>query len=222
MGVMRRRRHHSPVRRSSSRPGDVAVASRPAATPATVACSPDADTATHMSTARPAYQGSDRTSAARRSRITAKAATAPASHASDSLSVYTTAMTLRAITSSITTRVSRNVRARAETPRDSESTPSANAVSVPTTMPQPRTESLPAFRATKIRAGTIIPPRAAITGAATRRRSRRSPTSNSRRISSPATKKKMAIRPSLTQSRRVWTRSTGPTCRPASVAHSAS
>ena len=47
--------------------------------------------------------------------------------------------------------------------------------------------------------GTIIPPRPASTGIARRRRSRSSPRSNSRRASSPITKKKKVIRPLFTQ-----------------------
>ena len=50
--------------------------------------------------------------------------------------------------------------------------------------------------------GTTIPPRPASSGSATRRRSRNSPRSNSRRASSPITKKKNVIRPLLIQPRR--------------------
>ena len=48
-------------------------------------------------------------------------------------------------------------------------------------------------------AGTIIPPRAAITGSVARRTEASSPTSNSRLISRPTTKKNTTIRPSFTQ-----------------------
>ena len=47
-----------------------------------------------------------------------------------------------------------------------------------------------------------MPPRAATSGSRIRRRSRNSPRSNSRRASSPTTKKKSAISPSFTHWRR--------------------
>ncbi|CAN5469212.1 hypothetical protein BH20ACT17_BH20ACT17_02290 [soil metagenome] len=50
--------------------------------------------------------------------------------------------------------------------------------------------------------GTTIPPIAAKAGIASRRRSRSSPRSISRLASSPMTRKKNVIRPSLTQWRR--------------------
>ena len=49
--------------------------------------------------------------------------------------------------------------------------------------------------------GTSIPPMPAASGRASRLRSRSSPMSNSRRASSPTTKKKSAIRPELIQYR---------------------
>ena len=47
-----------------------------------------------------------------------------------------------------------------------------------------------------------MPPAAAIAGSAMRRRSRSAPMSNSRLASSPTTRKKNVIRPSLTHCRR--------------------
>ena len=49
---------------------------------------------------------------------------------------------------------------------------------------------------------TAMPPIAASSGSASLRRSRSSPRSNSRRASSPTTKKKNVIRPLFTHSRR--------------------
>ena len=77
------------------------------------------------------------------------------------------------------------------------STASANAISVAVGMAHPCRASPPvvALTATKIRAGTAIQLRAAATGRAALRGSRRSPARNSRLSSSPATKKKMASKP---------------------------
>ena len=76
-------------------------------------------------------------------------------------------------------------------------------MSVAMGIPHPSTPAPPAFTARKITAGTIMPPRAAMPGSTAADRSRSSPATSSRLISRPTTKKKMAIRPSLTQ----WTRS---------------
>jgi hypothetical protein len=81
----------------------------------------------------------------------------------------------------------------------SASIPSANAVSVDMATPQPCAESWPAFSTRKIETGTIIPPRPAASGRASRRRSRSSPMSNSRRASRPTTKKKSVISPLFSQ-----------------------
>ena len=101
----------------------------------------------------------------------------------------------------------------------SATTPSANAMSVAIGMPQPSLPSPPALNARKIAAGTIIPPSAAIAGSATARRSRSSPTTSSRLISIPTTKKNTAINKSLT----TWPRSSSNTYDPNSnrtfVAH---
>ena len=78
-------------------------------------------------------------------------------------------------------------------------TPTANAMSVAIGIPQPSTPSPPRLNTTYRPAGTIIPPRAAIAGIAARLGSASSPSTNSRLISSPTTKKKIAIRPSFTQ-----------------------
>ena len=47
--------------------------------------------------------------------------------------------------------------------------------------------------------GTIMPPRPTTSGSVSRLRSRSSPMSNSRRASSPTTRKKNVIRPEFTQ-----------------------
>ena len=80
------------------------------------------------------------------------------------------------------------------------STPTAIAMSVATGMPQPRLADVPAVIARKISAGTIMPPAAAIAGRAARRGSRSSPSTSSRLISSPTTKKKSVIKPLLIHS----------------------
>ncbi len=84
----------------------------------------------------------------------------------------------------------------------SDSTPTANAMSVAMGMPQPSAPSPPALKAVKIRAGTIMPPSAAIAGRAAARGSRSSPRTSSRLISKATTKKKNAMARSLTQVRR--------------------
>ena len=82
------------------------------------------------------------------------------------------------------------------------STPTAIAMSVAIGMPQPWTPACPALKARKISAGTTIPPTAAMAGRAALRGSRSSPSTSSRLISRPTTKKNRVISPSFTQSRR--------------------
>src|SRR5438874_3334925 len=60
--------------------------------------------------------------------------------------------------------------------------------------------------------GTAMPPIAATTGIASRRRSRSSPTSNSRLASNPTTRKKNVISPSLTHWRRSIDTDPPPSC----------
>ena len=67
----------------------------------------------------------------------------------------------------------------------------------------------PRFTSTKNSAGTAIPPTAAATGSAARRGSRRSPATNSRLSSRPATKKKIASSPSAAQVASVRSRCSG-------------
>jgi hypothetical protein len=67
--------------------------------------------------------------------------------------------------------------------------------------------------------GTSMPPRPASTGSVTRRRCRSSPRSNSRRASSPTTKKKKVIKPLLTHSRRVNVSPTSPSRIVSMVSH---
>jgi len=87
----------------------------------------------------------------------------------------------------------------------SASMPRANAVSVDIATPQPCADRCPALNARKIATGTTMPQTPVTNGSVTRRRSRSSPMSNSRRASSPTTKKKNVIRPVLIQPRRSCT-----------------
>ena len=82
----------------------------------------------------------------------------------------------------------------------SVSTPTAKAMSVAAGIAQPfASGAAPLVTATKISAGSATPPSAASAGRAAVRRSFSSPVTSSRLISRPTTKKKIAIRPSLTQ-----------------------
>ena len=72
-------------------------------------------------------------------------------------------------------------------------------MSVAAGIAQPSAPSPPAVSATKIAIGSTTPPRAAIAGSSAALRSRSSPVTSSRLISSPTTKKNSAISPSLTQ-----------------------
>ena len=65
-----------------------------------------------------------------------------------------------------------------------------------------------------------MPPTAAMAGMAARRGSRSSPSTSSRLISRPTTKKKMAISPSLTHSCRSSSNVWCPMVRASSVCHS--
>src|SRR5215831_8882843 len=98
--------------------------------------------------------------------------------------------------------------------------PSAKAVSVDIAVPHPPADGWPAFTARKIATGTTIPPRPATSGIANRRRSRSSPMSNSRRASSPITRKKKVIKPLFTQPCRSWDMPKLPSRSEISVCHS--
>ena len=119
--------------------------------------------------------------------------------------------------SSTTARVSRNVRRpEGRWVLISARMATANAMSVAVGIAQPcRAPESPRFQATKNAAGTSIPPRAATTGSAARRGSRKSPATNSRLSSRPATKKKMASSPSAAHVPRLRSRCSeaGPTSR---------
>ena len=109
-------------------------------------------------------------------------------------------MTVIASRSSTTASVSRNVRSAVGRCVDTTaSTASAKAMSVAVGTAQP-VEVLgmpaPTLIATKIAAGTTMPPTAAAIGSAARAGSRRSPATNSRLSSTPTTKKKIASSPS--------------------------
>ncbi len=99
--------------------------------------------------------------------------------------------------------------------------PSAKAVSVDIAVPQPLADGRPALTARKIATGTAIPPSPATSGTAIRRRSRSSPMSNSRRASSPITRKKNVIRPLFSQPRRSWDTPKPPSRSDTGVRHSA-
>ena len=101
------------------------------------------------------------------------------------------------------------------------STPRARAMSVATTIAQPRDALAPAM-ARYISAGTIMPPMAAATGRNAPRLVANCPLTNSRLISRPTTKKKIVINPSLTHSRRVRCRECSPTVIEIVVVHNCS
>ena len=75
----------------------------------------------------------------------------------------------------------------------------AKAMSVAMGMPQPCWLGFPELKSKKMAAGTNMPPNAANTGIAAFLMEESSPSINSRLISKPTTKKKMAIKPSLIQ-----------------------
>ena len=105
--------------------------------------------------------------------------------------------------SSITATPSRKATSAVGTRRPrAASAHSAKATSVAIGMPQPREPASPPITARKIKAGRTIPPIAANTGSRAACRVESSPTSSSRFTSRPTTKKKIAIRPSLTRWRR--------------------
>ncbi len=93
-------------------------------------------------------------------------------------------MTAIAATSSTIANASRKMRSRfGQRGPTSASTPSAKAVSVEMAIPQPTAPSPPPTTARYTAAGTISPPRAAMAGAMTARRSWYSPIDSSRAIS---------------------------------------
>ena len=113
------------------------------------------------------------------------------------------AITTSAIRSSKIAAVRMKVRRRGYPFATSARMPSAKAVSVAIAVPQPSALEWPALNARKIATGTIIPPAAATRGSAIRLRCLSSPMSISRLASSPATRKKKTMSPSLIQSRSV-------------------
>ncbi len=118
--------------------------------------------------------------------------------------MYATAITSSATTSSTTDTVTRNSRAWSGTRLPtSASRPSASAVSVDIATPQPTAPGPPWLTARKMPIGRSMPTTPAAAGRMNRRRSRRSPRSNSRRASSPTTRKNSVISPLFTHSRRV-------------------
>ena len=81
----------------------------------------------------------------------------------------------------------------------STSTPTANAMSVAIGIAQPSRASAPLTSAKKMRTGATIPPSAAAAGTTMRRTLASSPSTISRLISIPTTKKKTTIAASLIQ-----------------------
>ena len=77
--------------------------------------------------------------------------------------------------------------------------PKAKAMSVAIGIPQPRLPSPPTLNTAYMIAGTTIPPKAALTGRIDFSSEESCPTTISRLISSPTTKKKTAISKSLIQ-----------------------
>jgi hypothetical protein len=101
-------------------------------------------------------------------------------------------------------------------------TPSANAMSVAIGIPQPWISGVPGLSTAYSRAGTAMPPNAATIATAARRGSRNSPPTISYLISRPTTKKKTAMRASLTQCRRSSARTNRPTSMVTSVVQNCS
>ena len=116
-------------------------------------------------------------------------------------------MIAMAMMSSTIATASRNTRVPSLTRSPSSAiSPTANAMSVAHAIAQPSAPSPPATIATKMTIGATTPPTAASAGSAAVRASCRRPSTTSRLISSPTTRKNRAISPSLTQ----WCRSSGP------------
>ena len=203
VGCSRKERVSSVTRSRSVRAGGYALVTRPTASPVMTGSMPDSKSATHMATPRSAAAGPRQAIGAYRSASsTPKRPTAMASGTNETSSVYTVAITSSATRSSMTASVSRRTRRRVPPGATSASTPSAKAVSVDIAAPQPFAPAPPALNARKIRTGSAMPPSAATSGIAMRRRSRSCPMSSSRLASSPTTRKKNVIRPSFTQCRR--------------------
>ena len=116
-------------------------------------------------------------------------------------------MIAMAMMSSTIATASRNTRVPSLTRSPSSATsPTANAMSVAHAIAQPSAPSPPATIATKMTIGATTPPTAASAGSAAVRAFCRRPSTTSRLISSPTTRKNTAISASLTQ----WCRSSGP------------
>jgi len=131
-------------------------------------------------------------------------------------------MTSRATMSSMTTTVNRKARSLSGNRGPIRaSIPSAKAVSVDMATPQPRAEGSPALNARNSTTAAPMPTIPAVTGSTIRRRSRSSPTSNSRRASSPTTKKKNVIRPLFTHPTRSIVTPAPPSLTESSVCHTA-
>jgi len=87
--------------------------------------------------------------------------------------------------------------------------------------PQPAAPGPPALTAAYSAAGTAMPAAAATTGRAAPRQVRSSPTTSSRLISRPTTRKNRVMRPSLTQWRRSVSRVRRPSWSATRVSHRA-
>src|SRR3954454_2885332 len=203
VGCSRNSRNRSSASSSASPGGLYAYVSMPMMSPMTIGSIPEESSASQMATPATKYAGPDRTRKRRSVSGTRKSASATSSGPSCTSPLYTVAITTSATTSSTTSAVRRNARTCSGTRRPSRArAPSANAVSVDIATPQAWAAGRPALTARKIRAGTAMPASPAASGSARRDRSRRSPRSNSRRASSPTTKKKNVMSPLLTQPRR--------------------
>ena len=101
-------------------------------------------------------------------------------------------------------RLNRNTfRGRPTRSPRSDTTPTANAISVAIGIPQPEAGSPDGLKAKKMSAGKTIPPIAAIAGRAAAFGSFRWPETSSLFISRPTTKKKITISASFTSFDRV-------------------
>ena len=125
--------------------------------------------------------------------------------------------------SSMIASVSSSMRSAAGTPRPmSESTPTAKAMSVAVGMAQPWRVAGSVLRTKYSSAGTSKPPMAAMTGSVATRGSDSEPSCNSRRTSSPTTRKNTVISPSFTQKCRSCTGRSVPSATGTFRCHSAS
>jgi|GEM_PF-4413506 len=177
----------------------------PSATPAIVACTPESSTRSHA--ARPSSTSTGMSTRLPRPSTrwlrkpnTRMTGTAARSGSGARSVVKKNAMRTIAMRSSMTARARRNARTRAGRPRaTSDSTPSANAMSVAVGIGQPAARAGSGTSRRKITAGAMTPPTAAMTGMNALRGLSSSPRVSSCRSSIAARKKKTARSPSVIQ-----------------------